>query len=352
MSEVSVINQAEVEDAGQLDLPPGFRFHPTDEEIITHYLTHKALNNRFTSGVIGEVDLNKCEPWHLPGRAKMGEKEWYFFCHKDRKYPTGTRTNRATETGYWKATGKDKEIFRGRGILVGMKKTLVFYRGRAPRGEKTGWVMHEFRLEGKLPHPLPRSAKDEWAVSKVFNKELAARAEPMAAAGAELERIGSLGFISELLDSAELPPLMDPSFGGEVDEVVDFKGASTSAHAAAPGASYLPVKMEKHAPLQYHNHQQQQAPPMFYSSQYFSLPAVNSGDLTPAIRRYCKAEQVASGQTTSVLSPSRETGLSTDPNAGSGCAEISSAATPLSSSHQFPHDLDDPLLHVADFWKY
>jgi len=193
--------------------------------------------------------------------------------------------------------------------------------------------------------------QDEWAVCKVFNKELAARAEPMAA-GAELERIGSLGFISELLDNAELPPLMDPSFGGEVDEVVDFKGASTSAHAAAPGASYLPVKMEKHAPLQYHNHQQQQAPPMFYSSQYFSLPAVNSGDLTPAIRRYCKAEQVASGQTTSVLSPSRETGLSTDPNAGSGCAEISSAATPLSSSHQFPHDLDDPLLHVADFWKY
>ena len=50
-----------------MELPPGFRFHPTDEEIITHYLTHKALNNRFTSGVIGEVDLNKCEPWHLPG---------------------------------------------------------------------------------------------------------------------------------------------------------------------------------------------------------------------------------------------------------------------------------------------
>uniref|UniRef100_A0A453I6S3 NAC domain-containing protein n=1 Tax=Aegilops tauschii subsp. strangulata TaxID=200361 RepID=A0A453I6S3_AEGTS len=156
------LNQAEVEDAAAaagLDLPPGFRFHPTDEEIISHYLTPKALDHRFCSGVIGEVDLNKCEPWHLPGKAKMGEKEWYFFCHKDRKYPTGTRTNRATESGYWKATGKDKEIFRGRGVLVGMKKTLVFYLGRAPRGEKTGWVMHEFRLEGKLPHPLPRSAK-------------------------------------------------------------------------------------------------------------------------------------------------------------------------------------------------
>lgn len=71
MSEVSVINQAEVEDhqgAAQLDLPPGFRFHPTDEEIISHYLTPKALDRLFTSGVIGEVDLNKCEPWHLPGQ--------------------------------------------------------------------------------------------------------------------------------------------------------------------------------------------------------------------------------------------------------------------------------------------
>ncbi|KAA0053777.1 NAC domain-containing protein 100-like protein [Cucumis melo var. makuwa] len=82
-----------------MELPPGFRFHPTDEELITHYLSPKVLSSTFSSPAIAEVDLNKCEPWDLPGRAKMGEKEWYFYCVRDRKYPTGLRTNRATAAG-------------------------------------------------------------------------------------------------------------------------------------------------------------------------------------------------------------------------------------------------------------
>ncbi|KAE8707419.1 NAC domain-containing protein 77 [Hibiscus syriacus] len=143
----------------QMDLPPGFRFHPTDEELISHYLHKKVLDINFSAKAIGEVDLNKSEPWELPWKAKMGEKEWYFFCVRDRKYPTGLRTNRATDSGYWKATGKDKEIYRGKS-LVGMKKTLVFYKGRAPKGEKMNWVMHEYRLEGKYSvHNLPKTAK-------------------------------------------------------------------------------------------------------------------------------------------------------------------------------------------------
>lgn len=161
-------------------LPPGYRFHPTDEELVVFYLGNKVSDCRFTVAAIAEVDLNKSEPWELPEKAKMGEKEWYFFSVKDRKYPTGLRTNRATEAGYWKATGKDREVMSSRHCcLVGMKKTLVFYKGRAPKGEKSNWIMHEYRLEGdsSIFH-FPKATRDEWVVCRIFQKNTGGKKTP------------------------------------------------------------------------------------------------------------------------------------------------------------------------------
>nr|QFQ50799.1 NAC domain-containing protein 7 [Fragaria nilgerrensis] len=153
-------------------VPPGFRFHPTDEELVDYYLRKKIASKKIDLDVIRDVDLYKIEPWDLQELCKIGsedQNEWYFFSHKDKKYPTGTRTNRATKAGFWKATGRDKAIYI-RHNLVGMRKTLVLYKGRAPNGQKSDWIMHEYRLETNENGP---PQEEGWVVCRVFKKRLA-----------------------------------------------------------------------------------------------------------------------------------------------------------------------------------
>ncbi|KAL0462448.1 UNVERIFIED_CONTAM: NAC domain-containing protein 45 [Sesamum latifolium] len=155
-----------------VSLPPGFRFHPTDEELVAYYLKRKINGRKIDLEIIPEVDLYKCEPWDLPGKSLLPSKdlEWYFFSPRDRKYPNGSRTNRATKAGYWKATGKDRKV-SSQMRAVGMKKTLVYYRGRAPHGARTDWVMHEYRLDERECEN-PSGLQDAYALCRVFKKSL------------------------------------------------------------------------------------------------------------------------------------------------------------------------------------
>ncbi|CDY70728.1 BnaCnng69540D, partial [Brassica napus] len=155
---------------GQLSVPPGFRFHPTEEELLYYYLKKKVSYEPIDLDVIREVDLNKLEPWELKEKCRIGsgpQNEWYFFSHKDKKYPTGTRTNRATAAGFWKATGRDKSIHLNSSKKIGLRKTLVFYTGRAPHGHKTEWIMHEYRLDDTENE----IQEDGWVVCRVFKKK-------------------------------------------------------------------------------------------------------------------------------------------------------------------------------------
>uniref|UniRef100_A0A0D9YIB1 NAC domain-containing protein n=1 Tax=Oryza glumipatula TaxID=40148 RepID=A0A0D9YIB1_9ORYZ len=204
-----------------LQLPPGFRFHPTDEELVMHYLCRRCAGLPIAVPIIAEIDLYKFDPWQLPRMALYGEKEWYFFSPRDRKYPNGSRPNRAAGSGYWKATGADKPV--GSPKPVAIKKALVFYAGKAPKGEKTNWIMHEYRLAD-----VDRSARkknslrlDDWVLCRIYNKKgglekppaAAVAAAGMVSSGGGVERKPMVGVNAAVSSPPEQKPVVaGPAF--------------------------------------------------------------------------------------------------------------------------------------------
>ncbi|XP_039010934.1 NAC domain-containing protein 45-like [Hibiscus syriacus] len=182
-----------------LGLPPGFRFHPTDEELVNYYLKRKINRLQIELDIIPEVNLYKSEPWELAEKSFFPSRdpEWYFFGPRDRKYPNGFRTNRATTAGYWKSTGKDRRVCC-QNRAIGMKKTLVYYRGRAPQGIRTNWVMHEYRLDDNESEDTC-GIQDGYALCRVFKKN--------GTIGSEMEAQGRCSSSVADQDYSQEPPL-------------------------------------------------------------------------------------------------------------------------------------------------
>ncbi|EOX92580.1 hypothetical protein QUC31_003716 [Theobroma cacao] len=123
---------------GCINLPPGFRFCPTDEELVLHFLYPKALLLPCHPNIIPELDLHLLHPWELNGKALLSGNHCFFF--------TQMMENRVLENGYWKQLDTEEPIFGGAGKKIGMKKFFVFYINEAPFGIETNWLMQEYHL--------------------------------------------------------------------------------------------------------------------------------------------------------------------------------------------------------------
>ncbi|XP_038978739.1 NAC domain-containing protein 90-like [Phoenix dactylifera] len=132
------------------NLAPGYRFYPTEEELLSFYLRNK-LNSRREDmeRVIPVADVYCFDPWQLPqisGEPCIRDSEqWFFFCPRQEREAHGGRPTRTTPSGYWKATGSPSLVYSSANRVIGVKKTMVFYQGRAPTGTKTIWKMNEYR---------------------------------------------------------------------------------------------------------------------------------------------------------------------------------------------------------------
>ncbi|XP_039814603.1 NAC domain-containing protein 18-like isoform X3 [Panicum virgatum] len=180
-------------------LPPGFRFRPTDEELVVQYLRRKALGVPLPAAVIPVVrDLYSLDPWDIPAAADASEGEKYFFAVRPAGVGGGCSgklggARAATASGRWKPAGKEKPVVLprpcgGGSLLVGVKRAMTF----APRRKKkassaalaAGWVMHEYRLAAPLHKNFTArtvfswqsrgcslaQAEGEWVVCRVFQR--------------------------------------------------------------------------------------------------------------------------------------------------------------------------------------
>ncbi|GAA0162365.1 DNA-binding transcription factor [Lithospermum erythrorhizon] len=156
------------------EYPPGYRFCPEDEELIEYYLRRRIKDFKLPHSKIKDVDLYRTTPDKVTGEHEpVGDNEWYFFTPRDRKYRNGKRPNRAAAgTGYWKATGADKPI-NFKGEVVGFRKALVFYHGKAPKGVKTNWIMHEYKVNETTERQRLDEHDmrlDDWVLCRIYNK--------------------------------------------------------------------------------------------------------------------------------------------------------------------------------------
>ncbi|XP_010551942.1 PREDICTED: NAC domain-containing protein 41 [Tarenaya hassleriana] len=192
---------------GGVELPIGYRFRPTDEELIVHYLLRKAFAFPLPASVIPVFDVFSSHPRNFTGEGK--EKDRYFFCRKTKQH----LSNRLSACeGYWKATGVERQITAS-GKTVGMRRTLAFFESdKSPINcNKTRWVMREYCLVGSASAiaKMFGMGSGEWAVYSVFQRR-------RSKAVRSRERDGHVSCIDFTLESAgEIPP-PPPSSAGAV----------------------------------------------------------------------------------------------------------------------------------------
>ncbi|KAK6928570.1 NAC domain [Dillenia turbinata] len=142
---------------GGIKVPVGYGFHPTDEEIIVHYLRKKVDSLPFPASIIPEFDAFSLSPTNLPGN--LNEKRYFFSKRREIKKKFRVMFG----SGYWKSTKKKVQVLDSKSKqVIGIKKKLVFCGENSHSPSKGYWVMHEYNLVG---------GQHDWVVCLVFFKK-------------------------------------------------------------------------------------------------------------------------------------------------------------------------------------
>ncbi|KAK9085897.1 hypothetical protein Sjap_026308 [Stephania japonica] len=165
-------------------LPWGFTFSPTDEELIC-YLEAKSKNSAlpFVDPII-DFDIYTAEhpsQLHMQQRFNVSSTHLYFYVKKRGR-------GRTAGNGFWHANTAGTKVFNHQGAVIGHRRSLVYYIYDSPVNDdkkkdkvikkedkksvkssstKTNWVMDEFRLQGPNPKSKSSSKGLRWTICKI-----------------------------------------------------------------------------------------------------------------------------------------------------------------------------------------
>nr|QCF59146.1 NAC6 [Liquidambar formosana] len=131
---------------------PGWKFNPTDEEIVDFYLKGLNSNGFFLNNMIKFIDLKDNHPEKIhENHSHNGLGIWYFYTQR---VPTGNPSLQAGKEGYWMGLKNPTNILI-KGRIVGSKKEFTFYKGDFVHSIETKWRVIEYTLS-RAPGAIER----------------------------------------------------------------------------------------------------------------------------------------------------------------------------------------------------
>ncbi|TYJ16401.1 hypothetical protein E1A91_A10G250400v1 [Gossypium mustelinum] len=240
----------EKDEAFLRSIPPGYRFKPRDDEIINFYLRPKIFCLPLPPNRIKEVFLYNYDPQTLTAMSNNAlsngvGNEYYFFTPRDRKYANGSRPARNAGNGYWKATGADKLICR-KGKKIGLKKSLVFYQGKPPKGVKTNWLMHEYVLtDAPIRKRLGNEDMrlDDWVLCRVYKNPREKRLKHETLQEGHQEEAQAEADISAIVayDGAQMVQQEGHQVETDTSEILPYNGTQMVENGIAFAPLYEPI---------------------------------------------------------------------------------------------------------------
>ncbi|KAK5777103.1 protein FEZ-like [Gossypium arboreum] len=151
-------------------LPVGFRFLPTDVELVTHYLINKVIYNPFSSFIFQEINATELYTKSPKNSVQFcnGEREWFFFIYMDMNIDN--MHNKAIEKGgdelgFWQSIGDRKCVKDTNGNILATKITFIYFSGSPSHRKKTHWRIDEFRLP--IQFYTLHNSKEKWAAGRL-----------------------------------------------------------------------------------------------------------------------------------------------------------------------------------------